>query len=404
MVSTLEAEVPKATHVCSIHMEEPPLRNLRELAWFERNLDAGVSTLHLDDERLIAGDWDGGIHCWDLEGERLWHVQTSNRVSNIALGGNLLFAVCGRDIVCLDLVSGDVRWEMELEGSSDLVACTPDGSSILATSSIFDLEMNDFLESTFWRFNAEGELLRQDSIDERPWSIEMRADGVAFLPLGRPRCGMIRSELDGLHHRPLPTSSPATCGFSGQSHTVIGHADGTLTAIDDGMVMDDDTYTNQPGPIESISATEPGFLVAVAIESGVAGAGFGGAQGLARAYDRNGTLLWQSETPLGRNIDHVVHGPTIADNSTAWVVSWDDRLSILETRTIPDGNQVMSIEIESRANAVIGNSQYLALGFDDGSVFLLQGDLLTRRLTSEDDSESDEYRSTLAEKLRRLRS
>ena len=47
-------------------MEEAPLRDLRELAWFERNLAAGVSTIHLDDERLIVGDWDGGIHCWDL--------------------------------------------------------------------------------------------------------------------------------------------------------------------------------------------------------------------------------------------------------------------------------------------------------------------------------------------------
>ena len=385
-------------------MEEPPLRNIRELAWFERNVDAGVSTLHLDDERLIAGDWDGGIHCWDLEGERLWQAKTNNRVSNVALGGDSLFAVCGRDIVCLNLESGEIRWEVELEGSSDLVACTPDGSTILATSSIFDLEMNDFLESTFWRFNAEGELLRQDSIDERPWSIEMRDDGVAFLALGRPRCGMIRSEGDGLHHRPLPTSSPATCGYTGQSHTVIGHADGTLTAIDDGMVMDDDTYTNQPGPIGSISATEPGFLVAVGIESGVAGAGFGGAQGLARAYNRKGTLLWQIETPPGRNIDHVVYGPTISNNSTAWVVSWDDQLTNIETRTIPDGNPVMCVEMESRANAVVGNPTHLALGFDDGSVFLLQADLLTRRLISDSDPEPDEHRSNLAEKLRRLRS
>ena len=70
MVSTLEAEVPKATHVCSIHMEEPPLRNLRELAWFERNLDAGVSTLHqmmsaslsvIGMEAFIAGIWKESV-------------------------------------------------------------------------------------------------------------------------------------------------------------------------------------------------------------------------------------------------------------------------------------------------------------------------------------------------------
>ena len=386
------------------NMEGAPSRELSELAWFQRNLDVGVSVLHLDDKRLIAGDWDGGIHCWDLEGENLWQAKTSNRVSSMALGGDNLFAVCGRDIVCIDIPSGNIRWNVELEGSSDLVACTPDGSTILATSSIFDLEMNDFLESTFWRFNGEGELLRQDSIDERPWSIEMRSDGVAFLPLGRPRCGMIRAAEDGLHHTPLPTDSPATCGFTGESHMVIGHADGTLTAVDDGMVMDDDTYTNQPGSIESISATEPGFLVATSIEPGSAGAGFGGAEGIARAYNQKGGLLWQIETPLGRNIDHVVYGPVIDEITSAWISSWDDRISQTEVRSIPSGNPILQIEMKSRVNSIVGNSGYLAIGFADGDLYLLQGTLLTRRLASEAKSESDEHRSSMAEKLRRLRS
>ena len=385
-------------------MEGAPFRDLRELAWFQRNLDAGVSVIHLDDKRLIAGDWDGGIHCWDLEGENLWQQETSNRVSGITIGGDNLFAVCGRDIVCLDIESGDILWNVELEGSSDLVACTPDGSTILATSSIFDLEMNDFLESTFWRFNAEGELLRQDSIDERPWAIEMRSDGVAFLPLGRPRCGMIRAAEDGLHHTPLPTGSPATCGFTGESHMVIGHADGTLTAVDDGMVMDDDTYTNQPGSIESISATEPGFLVATSIETGAVGAGFGGAEGIARAYDQKGGLLWQIETPLGRNIDHVTYGPVVEERTSAWISSWDDRTSYTEVRSIPEGDTMLRVEMESRVNAIAGNPEYLAIGFDNGELYLLQGTLLTRRLESEDESEPDEHRSAMAEKLRRLRS
>ena len=385
-------------------MEGAPLRDLRELAWFERHLDAGVSALHLDGECLIAGDWDGGIHCWDLEGEHMWHTQTSNRVSNFALGGEFIFAVCGRDIVCLQYSSGEVRWVVELEGSSDLVACTPDGSSILATSSIFDLEMNDFLESTFWRFNAEGKLLRQDSIDERPWSIEMRDDGVAFLSLGRPRCGMIRAEENGLHHTPLPTDSPATCGFSRESNMVIGHADGTLTSVEEGMVMDDDAFTNQPGSIETIATTKHGFLVAAAIESSAVGAGFGGAEGLARAYDKSGKMLWEIQTTLGRNIEHTVFGPVINDNISAWITSWDDRKSITEIRSNPDGAALMQIERDSRVNAIIGNSEYIAMGFSDGSVYLLQGDLLMRRLASDEITEMDEHQASMAEKLRRLRS
>ena len=170
------------------------------------------------------------------------------------------------------------------------------------------------------------------------------------------------------------------------------------------MVMDDDTYTNQPGAIQSISATEPGFLVATAIEPGAVGAGFGGAEGIARAYDASGSLLWQIETPLGRNIEHVAYGPTIDNQSSAWIVTWDERLAIIQSRIVSSGIPIMRAEMESRANAIVGNSQYLAIGFDDGSVFLLQGELLSRRLASEDNSETDEHRSVLADKLRRLRS
>ncbi len=385
-------------------MEEAPLRDLRDIAWFERTLDAGISTLHLDDNRVIAGDWDGGIHCWNLEGETQWQVETSNRVSAFAIGGDSLYAVCGRDLVSIELESGEIKWDYELEGSSDLVACTPDGATVLATSSIFDLEMNDFIESSFWRFNAEGKLLFQDSIDERPWSITMRNDGVAFLPLSRPRCGMIRAAPNELHHTPLPTNSPATCGTSAKSHMVIGHVDGTLTCIDDGMVMDDDTYTNQPGSIESISATEPGFLVSISIEPGAAGSGFGGAEGVARSYDENGKLLWQIETELGRNIEHVMYGPRVNDQASAWIVSWDKRQSRTEVRTSSDGGPLFHANSNHRVTSIQGNKEYLVLGFEDGTIYVIQADLLSRRLSETPEKEVKKNRPDLAEKLRRLRS
>ena len=385
-------------------MEEAPLRDLRDLAWFERNLDAGISALHLDDERLIAGDWDGGLHCWDLEGETQWTVKASNRVSGFAVGGRWLYAVCGRDVVSIELSSGEICWEHELEGSSDLVACTPEGETILATSSVFDLAMNDFIESTIWRFKSDGKLIHQDSIDERPWAISMRKDGVAFLPVSRPRCGMIRATPEELHHTPLPTSSPATCGTIAQTHTVVGHVDGTLTCIDDGMVMDDDTYTNQPGTIESISATEPGFLVSIVIEQGAVGAGFGGAEGLARSYDEKGKMLWLIETELGRNIEHVMYGPVVNDQASAWFTSWDKRKSVVEVREAIQGTPLLRSESDSRVTSIVGNREYLALGLEDGTLYLIESDLLSRRLSSIDEIKDESHRSDLAEKLRRLRS
>ena len=65
---------------------------------------------------------------------------------------------------------------------------------------------------------------------------------------------------------------------------------------------------------------------------------------------------------------------------------------------------MLRVDMESRVNAIAGNPEYLAIGFDNGELYLLQGTLLTRRLESEDESEPDEHRSAMAEKLRRLRS
>ena len=83
--------------------------------------------------------------------------------------------------------------------------------------------MNDFLESTFWRFNAEGDLLRQDSLDERPWSIEMRSDGVAFLQAffgGRLFDAALLDEMLTDWHRifsPLEYNASRTCCWNGSS-------------------------------------------------------------------------------------------------------------------------------------------------------------------------------------------
>ncbi len=385
-------------------MEQPPHRELRDVAWFERTMKAGVGALHLDENQLIAGDWDGQINCWNLDGQGVWSAQTSNRVSGFARGGEYVYAICGRDLVCLNSIDGAIIWSAELEGSSDLVACTPDGSIVIATSSVFDIEVNDFLESTIWRFDETGQLIRSDEINERPWSIEMREDGVAHLALGRPRCGMIRATDDGLHWFPLPSDAPATCGLAGRSNTVIGHADGSLTCIENDMVLDDGPFPKQPGSIESLGSTPNGLIVATAIESGTVGAGFGGAEGLARAYDLDGQLRWQIETPLGRNVEHVIDGPDLGGTPSVWILSWDGVNAIVDVRTETDGSPEVRFQEECRANICIANSTNLAIGFDDGTLYLVQGELLARRLeSSTDESLTDDHRREMAAKLRALR-
>jgi len=385
-------------------MEPPSFRDLREMAWFQRQIDASVSCIHIDEERLIAGDWDGGIHCWDLNGESLWSTKTSNRVGDIALSKTSVYAVCGRDLTAIELLTGTIQWTSELEGSSDLVSCTPDGSSIIATSSVFDLEMNDFLESTIWKFNDEGNILYREAIDERPWSLEMRIDGTAFLALGRPRCGMIRVNEEGIRHMKLPTNSPATCGHIGSKYSIIGHADGTLTGLDGGLILDDEDFTNQPGSIEALSSSKIGFMVSSSPEKTPASADSNSIASIARSYGVKGALIWQIETTNGSTIEHIEHGPEFDSDQTAWIVSWDHTTSTIMVNSATEDKHYTAFKEQSRVNAIQACGDFIAIGFDDGSLFLLQGELFHRRLLQNKDVHTSERRSDLADKLRRLRS
>ncbi|GIS44287.1 MAG: hypothetical protein Ct9H90mP16_13570 [Candidatus Poseidoniales archaeon] len=54
--------------------------------------------------------------------------------------------------------------------------------------------------------------------------------------------------------------------------------------------------------------------------------------------------------------------------------------------------------------AIDGNRAYLALGYEDGTLYLIESELLSRRVSSGSEKSDDNHRSDLAEKLRRLRS
>ena len=51
----------------------------------------------------------------------------------------------GNKIICLDAKTGQENWNQPLIGSSDLVVCSDDGTRVLATSSVYEIELNDFI-------------------------------------------------------------------------------------------------------------------------------------------------------------------------------------------------------------------------------------------------------------------
>ena len=110
-----------------------------------------------------------------------------------------------------------------MEGSADLLCCH--NGQIVATSSVYDIEHGDFMESAVWHFSLDGELIEVTRMDERPWFLHSGEN--LTLALGRPKCGLL---VDG-EHRELPSSSPVMCGLAGRENILLGHADGTISSF-----------------------------------------------------------------------------------------------------------------------------------------------------------------------------
>jgi hypothetical protein len=143
-----------------------------------------------------------------------------------------------------------------------------------------------------------------------------------------------------------------------------------------------------------LACTPDGLIVGLNADTGA---------GLARAYSADGHRRWVVETEPGRKIEHVVAGPAIGGSNSVWVISWDGSTSVIEGCGELEGEGLIRFEEEVRVNAVIGDGNHLVLGLADGSVFLLQGELLNRRLASDVEPEADGARSALAARLRALR-
>lgn len=371
-------------------METGPRFEFAAAAWFERQLATDVSCLALlADDALVAGDWDGDLLCWSTEGEPRWSTKLPDRVSAIVEGEDMLIVACGRDIACVDSTTGEVRWTAELEGSSDHIALNAEQELIVATSSVYDIELNDFLESTIWRLDLSGNLLRRDSIDERPWSLVLREDGVAEMALGRPRCGLLKADADGTRWVPLPDDSPATCGINGRLRTVIGHANGAISCIEDGFILDDSPYLPQSGPIEDMACISSGLLVAVAAD--------GVTPSRARAYLREGAQLWELDAPRGVAVERVLDGP-----GAAWIGTWSGTASMLILMDADDGSPLGHAERDARITALAANERFAAVGFGDGHLFLFEAELLMRRIGTEE-APVDDHRVAMRERLRGLR-
>ena len=382
-------------------------RSLSEVSWFTRHMPRAACSVLLGRVRVYAGDWDGHLVAWDGDGDECWKADTEDRVewmagARDAIGPDgerapFICATAGSDLVILDAATGEERWRFKLEGSADLVACRDDGSRVVATSSVYEIDYNDFIESTCWRFDADGELLRSDTFEERPWHLILDAGAVATLGLGRPRCGLMRQTDEDCQHLPYAPDDPILCGVTEGAQTMFGHASGDVSALNpDGMELE----VFPVGSDDSVLQMDCGPQHAVT----------GGGGAVLRGFEiREGRPHARWEVDVVGPVDELVLGFDLAGSVSVWVATWDGQSATIEVRSADDGSLFATLDPGFRVRSLAARDDRIAIGTDDGSVHLLRQELLVRRLeqepiTSSSDSDEDASRRLeMQERLRALR-
>ena len=389
-------------------MADPTVpRSLSEVSWFTRHMPRAACSVLLGRVRVYAGDWDGHLVAWDGDGDECWKADTEDRVewmagARDAIGPDgerapFICATAGSDLVILDAATGEERWRFKLEGSADLVACRDDGSRVVATSSVYEIDYNDFIESTCWRFDADGELLRSDTFEERPWHLILDAGAVATLGVGRPRCGVIRQTDEDCQHLPYAPDDPILCGVTEGAQTMFGHASGDVSALNpDGMELE----VFPVGSDDSVIQMDCGPQHAVT----------GGGGAVLRGFEiREGRPHARWEVDVVGPVDELVLGFDLAGSVSVWVATWDGQSATIEVRSADDGSLFATLDPGFRVRSLAARDDRIAIGTDDGSVHLLRQELLVRRLeqeptTSSSDSDEDASRRLeMQERLRALR-
>ncbi len=346
-------------------------RTLESLASFVRDLGSACSVIRLSGDLLLAGSHEGLLLCWGaVDGDERWRVEVEGPISDLALDGGRVYATASASLHAVDAASGELLWSRELEGASDYVQAW--NGVVWATSSVYELEVADFVESTIWRFDEGGKEQERWVMAERPWHLGLHEDGGILLGLGRPRCGYLRiRQGEQAEHFELGSASPVTCGVCGsEDRFLLGHADGTISTTGSTETTDNlcDSLVTAitAGPIGWISGHDDGTIGSLAASHQVEGA-----------------------------IDAVA-----SLGSDAWASSWTGTKSSLTILT----ESVTNIAHDSRLRQMHSMNEVLALGDDLGKVFIVESEVVTRRLSDEEESSPENFRnSELRARLRMLR-
>ena len=319
--------------------------------------------------------------CWSADsGDELWKVGVDGPIGDLVLEGDRVYAAASSDLHVFDVGSGEVVWSRSLEGASDYVRVRE--GAVWASSSVYEIEISDYIESTVWMFDSSGSLQQRWTFPERAWHLGLHDDGGVLLGLGRPRCGYLR--LHGgekAEHHDLSRGSPVTVGVCGpEGRFLLGHSDGSVSVLSESEEESSEVRSTQ---VRAICSSEMDW--------------FSGHH----SGEVVSSLGWVSSAPGA--VQSVEPGPGVSSGTGIWSSRWDgdgSRVAVLETA---DGSTALELEHAHRIGHIRSVDGIVALGDSEGRIHLIEQGVLSRRLGADEDSDDDERRGRLMARLRQLR-
>lgn len=356
--------------------------------WAQRELPFAVDAVHLEQSCFLAGDREGGLACWDLEGSLRWNADAGQRVEDFASGRDgereMMYVTAGLHVIGISSNDGDIIWRQELEGSSEAVLFDSEDDRVVVTSSVYDIEHHAFTEAACWFFSPSGESLGVERFDERAWHLALRGDGV-LLGLGRPRGGLLIGDAGDLEYSDLG-DSPVTCGHTRGGTSLLGHADGSFTV-------------HGPRGAETRSSGCSIITAVLLAEEGVALVG--DQHGMLAAF-REDDMLWSVDLD-----DEVAVLAATSYEGTAciWACTRRAEGSGLFLIAQEDGERLLGSKSSARIRCMSSHGTHILFGLDDGMVLLHEMEMLARRLSLTTDGEQkvDARREEMLGRLRGLR-
>jgi len=164
------------------------MRPIEDLASFVRDLGSECTTLNINQSNLVAGSKLGRIILWGInDGQQKWSIDVEGPISDLEIDEKI-YVTASAELHAINKENGILEWSVDIEGSSDLIEIDED--KIFVTSSLYEIEVQDYTETTFFTFDKSGQLLGSVNFEEKPWFMKKQNQKI-ILGIGRPRCGIL---------------------------------------------------------------------------------------------------------------------------------------------------------------------------------------------------------------------